>query len=223
VRTLPPHAVARCHFCSNLRDVPGLPQTLAAHPPGASAAPHLCPLAPPGPRCFPDAPPPGLCRRVPPPGLRPRAPPLVRATWPLCFPDAPPGLRPRLATDPLAPRLTTSPLHYAQPPGPWRLATAPPTARRGRLLHAAASSAAVASTSSSTPRSSYRPGPGPVKPTRHRLHAPVHATSVSGVPWLLHDVARPPGTIVDIRSAPAGHPTRAIWIWCFKLEVYGLF
>jgi hypothetical protein len=73
----------------------------------------------------------------------------------------------------------------------------PTIARCGRLLHATSSSATGASLSSSTPRSSCRPGPGPVKPTCHclyapavlLLHAPVCATSISSTPWLLHAAA----------------------------------
>jgi hypothetical protein len=84
-----------------------------------------------------------------------------------------------------------------------RLCPGPLAVRRGRLLHADASS------SSFTPRLSCRPSLGPVKPARRYLHTSIHATSVSGTPRLLHDAARPSATIVDVRATPAGHPTRA--------------
>jgi hypothetical protein len=63
---------------------------------------------------------------------------------------------------------TPPPLHPGRPPRPGPTAT-----WRGRLLYVVASSATGTSLSSSTPRPPCRPGPGPVKPTRHHLYAPV--------------------------------------------------
>jgi hypothetical protein len=58
------------------------------------------------------------------------------------------------------------PLCPGHPPHP-----GPTTAQRGWLLHIAASSATSASPSSSMPRPSCHPGPGPIKPTCCRLYA----------------------------------------------------
>jgi hypothetical protein len=109
------------------------------------------------------------------------APPRHRLLCSRCLPE----LLHTLAV--LSPRPRSDQANTSPPQRPGRPPRPGPTAARcGWLLHATASSEAGTFPSSSTPRPSCHPGPGPVKPTRHRLYALVCVTSVSDTPRLLH-------------------------------------
>jgi hypothetical protein len=173
-------------------DARRMPARSLGHAPASARERRLAPGAPP---CFPDAPPPASAIRPLELPRRAVRPPLAPSHRSSC---TAPGHRPSTPC-PAAGSLT--PGHRSSYCPAW---PAPPrrhllcSRRLLKLLHG---------TSSSTPRPSCHPGPGPVKPTRYRLHALVRATSVSGAPRLHHDAGRPPVTIVDVRAAPAGHPT----------------
>jgi hypothetical protein len=110
--TLPPHAVTRPHFCSDMRVTLGIPQTLAARPPEASAMPRPPPAHATRPPPVRAARPPVLPRHV---VARTCLRPTSACARRLAL-NASPGLRPRLqalrcpTTGPLHPRPVTGSL-----------------------------------------------------------------------------------------------------------------
>jgi hypothetical protein len=145
VGTLPPHAVARRHFCSNLRDAPVLPQMLIACPPRASAEslPQPARTARPWPACA-TLPPPArtTARPLPTPAAtRPRP---AHATWTPVLPRRAAGVCPCPTTGPPTSRSTAgslTPSHQSSCSPTW---LAPPhrcllcSRRLSELLHASA-------------------------------------------------------------------------------------